>query len=371
MPEGYSSLGGQVLLPSDTDKTPAGSSGGSAAATAAGLAALTVGLETSTDTAQLIAPAGVAGVVGLKPTVGRVSRDGRAAGREVAGLAGPDHPDGLRRGRAAAGDRRRGRRRSRDRGRAGAAGLPGRPRADGAERQARGGDRQHDGAVPGRGHRAPGARRDDRRQDGRHAEPEPAEHRHARVQARPERLPGRHAAASGAKSLQEIIDYNTANPVEGLKYQQGQLIAAQAVDLADPATAAAYEADKTAGKASNRALIDAILTNGTADTSDDVDVIVVPSGNAWSAIADRAGYPVLTVPAGYGTGGAGRNPIGVTFVGDGLQRGQAARRRLRLRAGDERAARPELHEPEHVALRDRAARSSPASCATRATGCNG
>ena len=28
MPEGYSSLGGQVLLPSDTDKTPAGSSGG-------------------------------------------------------------------------------------------------------------------------------------------------------------------------------------------------------------------------------------------------------------------------------------------------------------------------------------------------------
>ena len=76
MPEGYSSLGGQVLLPSDTDKTPAGSSGGSAAATASGLAAMTVGLETSPDTAQLIAPAGVAGVVGLKPTVGRVSRDG-------------------------------------------------------------------------------------------------------------------------------------------------------------------------------------------------------------------------------------------------------------------------------------------------------
>ncbi len=58
MPEGYSSLGGQVLLPSDTDKTPGGSSAGSAAATAEGLAALTVGLETSTDTAQMIAPAG-------------------------------------------------------------------------------------------------------------------------------------------------------------------------------------------------------------------------------------------------------------------------------------------------------------------------
>ena len=42
---------------------------------------------------------------------------------------------------------------------------------------------------------------------------------------------------------------------------------------------------------------------------------MVPSGNGLVGIADRAGYPVLTVPAGYGTGGAGRNPIGVTFVG--------------------------------------------------------
>ena len=80
---------------------------------------------------------------------------------------------------------------------------------------------------------------------------------------------------------------------------------------------------------------------------------MVPSGNALVGIADRAGYPVLTVPAGYGTGGAGRNPIGVTFVGGAFQRGQAARRGLRLRAGDERAARAELHEPEHVALRAR------------------
>ena len=42
---------------------------------------------------------------------------------------------------------------------------------------------------------------------------------------------------------------------------------------------------------------------------------MVPNNNALVGIADRAGYPVLTVPAGYGTGGAGRNPIGVTFVG--------------------------------------------------------
>ena len=77
MPEGYSSLAGQVLLPSDTDNNPAGSSAGSAAAAASGMAAMTVGMETATDVgAQMIAPAGNNGVVALKPTVGRVSRAG-------------------------------------------------------------------------------------------------------------------------------------------------------------------------------------------------------------------------------------------------------------------------------------------------------
>ena len=48
-------------MASDTDKTVAGSSAGAAAATATGMAAFTVGMETSTDSAQIIAPAGVAG----------------------------------------------------------------------------------------------------------------------------------------------------------------------------------------------------------------------------------------------------------------------------------------------------------------------
>jgi hypothetical protein len=115
------------------------------------------------------------------------------------------------------------------------------------------------------------------------------------------------AGKPGVNSLAGIIGYNAANPVEGLKYQQGELVAAQAVNLSDPATSAAYEANKAAGQASARALIDGLLS--------DTDAIVVPSGDALVGIADRAGYPVLTVPAGYGTGGAGRNPIGVTFVG--------------------------------------------------------
>ncbi len=108
------------------------------------------------------------------------------------------------------------------------------------------------------------------------------------------------ARPAARRSLQAIVDYNAANPVEGLKYQQGELLGALGADRS------AFEADLAAGKASNAALIDALLA--------DTDVIMVPSGNPLVGIADRAGYPVLTVPAGYGTGNAGRNPIGVTFV---------------------------------------------------------
>jgi hypothetical protein len=116
-------------------------------------------------------------------------------------------------------------------------------------------------------------------------------------------------------SLAEIVAYNEDNRVEGLKYRQGELTAAAGVDLNDLTQKAAYEADLATGKAADKATIDAILNNGTGgDPSDDLDLIAVPQGNALVGIADRAGYPVLTVPAGYGTGTAGRDPIGIVFV---------------------------------------------------------
>jgi hypothetical protein len=42
---------------------------------------------------------------------------------------------------------------------------------------------------------------------------------------------------------------------------------------------------------------------------------MVPFDHQLVGVADRAGYPVLTVPTGYGTGTAGRNPIGIAFIG--------------------------------------------------------
>ena len=70
---GWSARGGQCRNPHVADRSPAGSSSGSAVAVAAGYAPVAVGTETD---GSIIGPSAVNGVVGVKPGVGVVSREG-------------------------------------------------------------------------------------------------------------------------------------------------------------------------------------------------------------------------------------------------------------------------------------------------------
>ncbi|HEY2144587.1 MAG TPA: amidase, partial [Steroidobacteraceae bacterium] len=83
---GWSGRGGQTLNPYAANRTPSGSSSGSAAAVAANLCAIAVGTETD---GSIVSPASINGIVGLKPTVGLVSRRGIVPISHSQDTAGP------------------------------------------------------------------------------------------------------------------------------------------------------------------------------------------------------------------------------------------------------------------------------------------
>ena len=110
---GWSSLGGQTYNGKNAGYNPCGSSAGSAAAVAAGLASAALGTETN---GSITCPSSINGVVGFKPTVGLVSRTGVMpisatqdtvgpitktvgdAARVLTAIAGPDANDPATRG---------------------------------------------------------------------------------------------------------------------------------------------------------------------------------------------------------------------------------------------------------------------------------
>ncbi|MBN2236189.1 MAG: amidase, partial [Bacteroidales bacterium] len=83
---GWSSVLGQTRNPYILDRTPCGSSSGSGAAVSANLCAIAIGTETN---GSIVCPSSVNGVVGIKPTVGLVSQSGIIPISHSCDTAGP------------------------------------------------------------------------------------------------------------------------------------------------------------------------------------------------------------------------------------------------------------------------------------------
>ncbi|HET7483114.1 MAG TPA: amidase family protein [Actinomycetota bacterium] len=109
--------------------------------------------------------------------------------------------------------------------------------------------------------------------------------------------------SSGVKTLTDIIAFNNEHP-DKVKYGQNLLEASDKThgDMNDPVAIANREESIRASQAT---------IDGTF-TAYDLDAFVAP-GAAYANLSAAAGYPTVIVPAGY----AGSAPLGVSFVGTG------------------------------------------------------
>ena len=304
MPGGYSSLGGQVLNPYDASRSPGGSSAGSGSAAAAGLATLTVGTETS---GSILSPAAENSVVGVKPTVGLVSRTGIlpiAASQDTAGpmtrtvtdaaalltvltsidpqdpatvnnpFADHDfttslHPDALRGARIGIVD---------------------------------GDDILWDAALATL--RSQGAVLVPVDLDTTSSDSTVLNYEFKRdLNAYLSGLPG----DAPIHSLAELVAYNETHASAMLKFGQERALLSEAMDLSpDSSDTARYRSDRARDLTESRDRLDAAMATA------DVTALLFP-GTAGYAIGATAGYPSITVPAGYEP--ANRHPFAITLLG--------------------------------------------------------
>lgn len=343
MPAGYSSLGGAVANPYDPRRdstglaitSPGGSSAGSGAAVAANLVAVAIGTETS---GSILSPASSNGVVGIKPTLGLVSRDGilpitadqdtagpmartvEDAARVLGVIAGfdPNDPETI------------------------ACQTPGNCFADYTQfldRTALQGARiavvppqfgpssaqaqilqtavatlNAAGAVVAN----PYPIANPNVGDICIVHPPPAGQSTVMIFGFKRDLNG-YLAGLGPnapmQSLAQIIAHNNANAPIALRFGQSILVAADRYDTTpNSADDVRYRADRQRDLTNTRASLDAVYDgpDGVRGTSDDFDAILWPGplGSNWPA---RAGYPSISVPGG--TLGSTGVPYGVTFSG--------------------------------------------------------
>jgi amidase len=311
MPAGYSSLGGQVLNPYDLALTPSGSSSGTAVAVALDMAPLGVGTETD---GSVISPAVHQSLVGVKPTLGLISRDGIlpiAPSQDTAGpmaatvadaaallavMAGPDPADDAT-SAAGPGAEALGSWAPDTHGLGGARLVLVRPRSvPGGDPGSR---RPVDGAVAAALEAAaagivdaalPEVARDDELLV-LHYEFAPAVDAYLRRMADPAPI----------RSLAELGQWNSNRAESALKYGQTHVDQALAID--HDAARDRYTEARRRDRDTVTGALEAVL--GDADAL----IFRGDQGATWAA---RSGWPSICVPIGYSR--RSRRPLGLTLV---------------------------------------------------------
>jgi len=330
---GWSGRGGQTRNPYALDRNPSGSSSGSGAAIAASLGAAAVGTETD---GSIVSPANTNGLVGIKPTLGLVSRSGIVPIAHSQDTAGP-----MTRTVADAA--------------ALLGAMTGTDRADPATRDSDSrGRRDYTAALDPNG--LNGARLGvvrnrlfgsnaaaDRLADAAIAEMK----KKGATIVDPANIPtlGKFddsefevllfefkadlnkyltwlGPASPTHSLKDVIAFNAAHKDQEMPYFGQEIM--EMAEKKGPLTSAAYTAALAKNHRMSRALgIDAVMTKYR------LDALVAPTGGpAWltdlvngdggtatapgpSTVTSVAGYPHITVPAGFARG----LPVGISFFG--------------------------------------------------------
>jgi amidase len=314
MPPGYSSLGGQVVNANDFKFSPSGSSSGSGVAASMAFSGATMGTETS---GSILSPSDANGDVGVKTTLGLVSRFGilplapdfdvpgpivrsvTDAALVLGAIAGPDSRDPATADAAshlpAGGDYMAGLRRDALRGvhltysQDDVDGLDDEHRAlfdSGVARVERLGATVEPsrtlGSSEGFGLSEIGAI--------------PNEFKASFNRYLAEQMPG-----ARVHSLSDVIAYNHQHP-DKVKYGQGLL---QASD-ASPGREELFGPQSDPARQSARGSIDGAMSETGATA-------ILTPGNAQANIGAAAGYPTVIVPLGYTDGG--KRPFGLGFLG--------------------------------------------------------
>jgi amidase len=337
---GWSGVGGQTANPHVLDRNPCGSSSGSAAGVAASLAQVSIGTETN---GSIVCPAAATGVVGVKPTLGLVSRDGIvpiSAEQDTAGPMGRHAVDAALLLQVVAGP---------DDADAATAEVPADLTAEladldtGALEGARVGvwtltpeqsaavDDVTEGvfaaavkAIEAAGATPVPVQLSSQAEIGGTLPALLAEFKRD-LDAYLAATPGDHPA-----DLAGLVEFNAQDPVE-LAYF-GQELFEQALTVAVPAEDAAVRESRDTARRLARASIDEALAQGPGPGDDLAAVVGLTNTPGWvtryqqldgvadefvystSAPAAVAGYPSVTVPAGF-AGPQEALPIGISFFG--------------------------------------------------------